>query len=362
MGWAESARRPSFKSFCADLQATQPLLPFARFNLENITDQAQSYREALLRLRADLENNFHIDFSHFDLGLAVILAREGGEAPPMVQVSPRLKSAFAAALEFTPEIIRATTRVFGTELNAAMQKSGTLEQWVRKVGGTEEVIGLNQRLLENDQIAQDELVRRFTQDLAQNLPERPGFACRGVIFLDTYESLWTGRESGASAQARLLDEWVRLLAEYCLASGVLLVITGREQMNWADTDMDWEELLDQQLMGGLSQDDAQEFLAKRGIGAARGEKPTPLQLAILRCANTAPTPTDPLACHSLYLALCADIVLNTRETEGADPAPAMFAQVPSSQTASALATRFLKSLHNRNMERMGGSPQSDAQV
>jgi hypothetical protein len=45
-----------------------------------------------------------------------------------------------------------------------------------------------------------------------------------VLFLDAYEMLWNGRESGTSAQARLLDQWVRTLAEYCLGIGVLLVM------------------------------------------------------------------------------------------------------------------------------------------
>jgi tetratricopeptide (TPR) repeat protein len=334
------------QKLCVGLDSAQPPVPYARFNLDNIADQTQAYREVLLRLRADLENNFHIDFPRFDLGLAVILARDGGTPPPMVKVNPHLSSVFDAALEFTPSFLKATTRLLETELKQVIRKSDKLEQWVRHVGGTEEVVALGQALMQDEQIIQDELIRRFAQDLAANLPKHPGKACRGALFLDTYEALWTGRESGQSAQARLLDGWVRGLAEFCLASGILLVITGRDRLSW-DSDPDWEGCLDQHLLGGVSAHDAQDFLCRRGIGPPPSVAAEPLQRAILHCADAgAALPS----CHLLTLALCADIVLNTRLAGGQDPPPQMFSTIPTAQVAGALATRFLKSLHSRNLE------------
>ncbi len=333
------------QKLCAGLDSLSPPLPYARFNLDNIADQTQAYREVLLRLRADLENNFHVAFPRFDLGLAVILARDGGSPPPMLKVNPHLASVFDAALEFTPSFLKATTRLLETEMKQVIRKSDKLEQWVRHVGGTEEVVALGQALMQDEQIIQEELTRRFVQDLSA-LPERPGRACRGVLFLDTYEALWTGRESGQSAQARLLDGWVRDLAEFCLASGILLVITGRDRLSW-DNDPDWEGCLDQHLLGGVSARDAQDFLARRGIGPPPPAAAEPLQQAMLRCADAgAALPS----CHLLTLALCADIVLNTRSADGKDPAPSVFSTIPTAHVAGALATRFLKSLHSRNLE------------
>ncbi len=334
------------QKLCAGLDSLPSPLPYARFNLDNIADQTQAYREVLLRLRADLENNFHLSFPRFDLGLAVILARDGGSPPPMLKINPHLAGVFDAALEFTPSFLKATTRLLETEMKQVIKKSDKLEQWVRRVGGTEEVVAFSQALMQDEQIIQDELIRRFSQDLSA-LPERPGRACRGVLFLDTYEALWTGRESGQSAQARLLDGWVRCLAEYCLASGILLVITGRDRLSW-DADPDWDGYLDQHLLGGVSAYDAQDFLCRRGIGPPPSAASEPLQRAILRCADAgAAIPS----CHLLTLALCADIVLNTRRAEGGkDPSPSLFLTIPSAQIAGALATRFLKSLHSRNLE------------
>ena len=333
------------QKLCANLDSLSPSLPYARFNLDNIADQTQAYREVLLRLRADLENNFQVSFPRFDLGLAVILARDGGTPPPMLKINPRLAGVFNAAMEFTPSLLKVTTRLLEAELKQVIRKSDKLEQWVRHVGGTEEVVALSQALLQDEQIVEDELIRRFSQDLAA-LPERPGTACRAVLFLDTYEALWTGRESGQSAQARLLDGWVRCLAEFCLASGILLVITGRDRLSW-DNDPDWDGCLDQHLLGGVSARDAQDFLARRGIGPPPALAADPLQRAILRCADAGGALPS---CHLLTLALCADIVLNTRLADGKDPAPQLFSTIPTAQAAGALATRFLKSLHSRNLE------------
>ena len=335
------------QKLCVGLDTQTPALPYARFNLDNIADQTQAYREVLLRLRADLENSFHASFPRFDLALAVALARDGGTPPPMLKVSPHLSSAFEAALEFTPSFVKATTRLIEAEIKYVIKKSDRLEQWVRRVGGTEGVLSLTQALMQDEQIIQDELIRRFVQDLAA-LPIRSGTATRCVLFLDTYEALWTGRESGQSAQARGLDTWVRTLAEFCLASGVLLVITGRDRLSW-DNDPDWDGCLDQHLLGGVSAHDAQDFLARRGIGGAPPAPLEPLPSAIIHCAEAAEA-DGVLSSHLLTLALCADIVLNTRQSDAKDPDPRLFSAIPTAHVAGALATRFLKSLHSRNLE------------
>ncbi len=337
------------RRLCADLGASSPVLPFARFNLENISEQALAYRDVLTRLRSDFENDFRIKFPRFDLALAVLLAQEGGEQTPLVQISPGLQSVFGAALELTPDILRAGMKLAGQQLRSAMSRSAALEQWVRYVGGTDAVLALNEQFAGDDQSVQEELLRRFAQDLSSALPARPGRACRGVLFLDTYEALWTGRESSRAAQSRQLDAWVRTLAEYLLGAGVLPVIAGRDRLGWGDTDPDWDACLDQHLLGGVSALDAQTFLARRGIGAAPPAAPDALQAAILRGANTAVGAEAAPACHLLALALSADIVDNTRQA-GGEPDPSLFRAVAPAKMAETLATRFLKSLHNRNLE------------
>jgi tetratricopeptide (TPR) repeat protein len=318
-------------------------IPHARFDMQTIRDQTQAYREVLLQMRCDLESQFGIPFPRFDLCLAVILAREGGEPPPLVRINPILQDAF----RFITSIFQAPREGLGGLIDASIRRFPKLEAYVRKVFNTEDVIHLRNLALRDDQQLYEELIRRFAEDLKENLPARAGKACRGVLFLDTYEALWSGREIH-TAQGRLLDEWVRRLAEYCLGSEVLLVISGRDRLMWDEDNPDWRDWLDQHLLGGLSARDAQAFLSKCGVGSPPDEPTTPLQQAIIECCDTEPGPV--VSCHPLYLALCAEIVLNTRQNEGVDPKPDVFRGIPSQQVASELANRFLKSLHNRAME------------
>jgi tetratricopeptide (TPR) repeat protein len=329
------------RKLCEDLR--QANIPHARFDMQTVRDQTQAYREALLQMRCDLESQFHIQFPRFDLCLAVILAREGSDPPPLVRINPILQDVF----KFATALFEAPREGLGGLIDAAIRRFPKLEAYVRKVFKTEDVIHLRNLALRDDQALYEELIRRFAQDLKENLPARPGRACRGVLFLDTYEALWSGREVH-TAQGRLLDEWVRQLASYCLGSGVLLVISGRDRLRWDEDNPDWRDWLDQHLLGGLSERDAQAFLSKCGVGPPPDETPTPLQQAIIHCCNT--EPGTAVSCHPLYLALCAEIVLNTRQSEGVDPKPDVFWGIPSQRVARELADRFLRSLHNRAME------------
>ncbi len=142
---------------------------------------------------------------------------------------------------------------------------------------------------------------------------------------------------------------MRTLASYCLGSDILLVIAGRDRLKWAEYEPDWQAELDTHLLSGLSASDAQAFLARCGIGEPPLTPPNPLQKAIAECCDEDPDPVK-VQVHPLYLALCAEIVLNTRQQEGQDPPPELFRGIPTQQVASQLADRFLKSLHHRAME------------
>ncbi len=178
------------------------------------------------------------------------------------------------------------------------------------------------------------------------------------MFLDTYEALWAGRDKDQTSEALHLDDWARTLAAYCLHPDlrILLVIGGRDLLQWhddPDTQTRWETdaLVDAHLMGGLPFGDAQDFLAKCGIGFAQDKAPMPLQQAILRCCNVEHDPKREPACHPLYLALCAEIVLNMRSNpaKNADPPPEFFSDISTVGAARELADRFLKSLHDKDM-------------
>ncbi len=346
-----------------ELRSADPPVPHALFSMENIGDQTRAYREVLLRWRCDLESQFRIAFPRFDLCYGVMLAREGGTPPSLVQLNPSLRQ----ALQFGTTLITysplAGAPGVGGLINISLQpvaeiskdiikriieRSPGLEVFVRRVVGTEDVVRLRDRALRNEETLPAELIWRFAQDLKEHLPTRKDAGCHGVLFLDTYEMLWSGREAIGSAQAWLLDEWVRTLAQ-CLGNEVLLVITGRDQLAWADSDPELRKALDQHRLGGMSARDGQTFLARCGIGAAPVTPASVLQRAIIACCNESKNLSE-VSAHPMYLALCAEIVLNTRSAKKIDPKPETFTAIPSPRVAQELATRFLRSLHSSALE------------
>jgi tetratricopeptide (TPR) repeat protein len=330
-------------------EALPDKFPRALVDLQSISDKTRAYREVLLKLRSDLGTNFGVEFPRFDLCLAVLLAREGDDPPPIIQLNPRLAGTFKLLFELLQLVpgVGIGAVVVGTATRWAAGFPG-FQDFLRKAGGMEEVFELRRRAARDDQSLPTELVRRFAEDLREQLPLVPGRACRCVLFFDTYEHLWAGRDTGPE-QAKQLDWWVRDLVKFCTYStvGVLPVIAGRDRLWWAENS-EWAEMVEQHLLGGLSAGDAQTFLARCGIGRPMGEPASSLQEAIVRCCDTSRGPEA--GCHPLFLALCAEIALNTRRATGTDPPPATFAVIPTPHLAHELATRFLTSLHSRAME------------
>ena len=332
------------------LTALPPGVPHAVVDLQAVGDKARAYREVLLKLRTDLGHNFRMRFPRFDLCLAVMLAREGGDPPPLVKVNPVLGDAlkFVTGLAMLiPGLWSLGVPLAEGAVRGSLKLFPGLQDAIRRAGGLEEIIKLRARVVQDDPSLPGDLIRRFAQDLGEQLPERSGAACRAVVFLDTYETLWTGREAGGATHSRRLDWWIRDLAQFCLHPrvGVLPVLFGRDRIGWQEENPEWGGLLDQHALDGLPAGDAQTFLARCGVGRPQGEPSSPLQNAIIRCCDTEHGPET--RCHPLFLALCAEIALRS----GGDKAPpAMFAGIPTPQLAAELATRFLSSLHNQALQ------------
>ena len=329
-----------------ELDGLDPRIPYAHLNVENLKTLDPA-RESLIRLRSDLEFGFGLSFPRFDDLLTVLLAAEGGPPASLASVSPGLKNTFdlVMGLEGIPanEIVRF--------LHGLASKSETARRLLAKAGGREEVLRLRERARREDPTLADELIDRFADDLAAGLPARPGKACRGVLFFDAFETLWKGSDEGRSVQARRLDSWLRRLAKAVMGRGVLVVVAGRDELQWAEDEADWDGAIETNLLGGLSRHDAQIYLSKRTIGPSPWTLETPLQTAILDACSGDRRPDGEASCHPFFLALCADIVDNHRaKNAGADPPTGTFTGLPGEQVAQTLADRFLKSLPNERWE------------
>ncbi|HEY0076187.1 MAG TPA: tetratricopeptide repeat protein, partial [Abditibacteriaceae bacterium] len=367
-------------------------LPHARFDFKGTPVDASI--PALLSLRIGLGKTRGITFPLFDPMIAMLIARSGAEAPPIVKVDQRLNILYqltkgGAALTPVGAVVAGVIGVAETAgkwIGAkAAEQNETAHDLIRRAGGTQNDIKLFEQVQAGGPELQDELINRFCWDLKDSLDKAPlsraGFACRAVILLDTYEQLSIGGSDKASSRASELEVWVRRLVANCLAIGVLPVIAGRDHLRqrWheKESDENWLKAIDEHLLGGLTRRDAHYFLHAVGIGEAPPDDPNdttirdPLQRAIIDCCpeykaedapaapdtkDDAPKPQFPLperGCHPLALALCAEIVMNSRADPKrlADPSPETFRHIPPGKELMELTDRFLNSLNDTHKER-----------
>ena len=182
-----------------------------------------------------------------------------------------------------------------------------------------------------------QLHRRLLADLSEHLPDRDGRACRAVVFVDTVEAIQGQRDSAE----RLFDaqQWLRDL--YHPDSRLLVVLAGRDRLSWdRDPDSTFADtaVLEQHLIGGLSETDARDFLTRCTISDPA------LQHAILRvCEDTESSPTDSMEIgyHAFSLGLCADTCWALNQRGETIDASAFDMTAADTRT---LAARFLRSL------------------
>jgi tetratricopeptide (TPR) repeat protein len=172
----------------------------------------------------------------------------------------------------------------------------------------------------------DELVEYLAQDLRENLPTHLNRAVSAVIFFDTFEGI--GTELLNEQHRRQSEAWVRSVAS--AFNFALVVIGGQNRISWENIDPDWSTHLEQHLVGGLSENDARQFLSKCAIS---GEE---LQNAILATSKEADG-----GFHCFSLGLCADVVYHDRKN-GIATSPESLRLPP--RDWKRLADRFLKSL------------------
>lgn len=99
----------------------------------------------------------------------------------------------------------------------------------------------------------------WAYDLNKNLQEF--HVSPAVIFLDTYEALWSDGRNEMTKYST--DAWIREMISHL--KGVLFVICGREHLAWENVDRDWKVVLDQHLLDRLSSSDCENFLVQCGI-------------------------------------------------------------------------------------------------
>ncbi len=300
--------------------------------------------EALIRLRTQFGDR--VTCPTFDLAYAFTRFKQGQDTAPKF----RGGDAAGFALEFLLELGDAAladvpggnlVTFFAGKLGGPLKKR--LAESTHAQAFMDRISGEDFQYLRRctDQDIYPELAGRLIQDLNTGLPERPRCQCRGVLFLDSFESL--RRNMSDTLQQREFEDWVRELARP--KSRILLVIAGRDRLDWESADPAFAapNRLEQHLIGGFSESDARIYLQKCGI------KTQALRDAILRvCEESVSGESDGIpSFHAFSLGLCVDAVEEER-ARGEEPAPESFDLKPGN--VDQLAVRFRKSLPTDAMQ------------
>ena len=216
-------------------------------------------------LRTQIASRTGFPFPAFDLALA----RKLGHEFPGADIRQRYPELFQSGSEILEDAL---------ELGGTLSEIATLgaskffvkygARFGQKVTDWWERRG-REDLEEIDRQAESEVVEHmpayFGWDLQDGMfataPAGPP-SQRLVILLDTYEALWRERGGKNDPGALWVDRWVRRLVREC--PGVLFVLLGRDLEDvsrWKEEDSDWEGKIEPHRLGGLSDTDADLFLA-----------------------------------------------------------------------------------------------------
>lgn len=218
-------------------------------------ETAQDPKTVLSLIKKKLEESYKFDFPIFDLAL-YCYARKIGEDPAKPEVKSLVEK--SRTLSF---ILNTVNDIPVVGLASSIFKWADEGLAVLKNNSNKYKKDLEELENEEPQDTYNRLPYYFAQDLAANMEklDKPL-----VILLDTYEKLVN--EVKSEGYALMQDYWLRNDdGPIVQVPGVLWVIAGREKIKWGENDKDWNETLDQHILGDLSFDDANDFLKEAGI-------------------------------------------------------------------------------------------------
>ena len=236
--------------------------------------------QALLSVRLQLAEHGAMRFPAFDLAFARYFSLDQ-PGKDIRAVHPELfkrgGEVLADVLSLAGEVAHVIPGYglmakYGSKL--AARGAETLQAWWERRGSAV-MAGI-------DELSVDQLAAALPKYLGYDLCEAMAAADgpRVVIRFDTHEALWRDRGLKDGPGSLLVDDWLRRLVQD--TPGALVVITGRDRLRWGEIDAGWDEIVEQHLLGGLSDEDAGAFLMKVGvddpairarmIAAARGDE------------------------------------------------------------------------------------------
>lgn len=224
---------------------------FAFFDFET----AQDAKTVLTLIKNQLEQKAAFQFPIFDLALYTY-ARKIGENTDKPEVKSLVEK--SKPLSFLVDVLNEIPLIGMASTLFKLADSGLAIIKNNKTKYKSDLIRLES---ETPEETYKRLPYYFSQDLATNLEKADKPL---VILLDTYEKLVN--EIKAEGYSLMQDAWLRSDEGPILqVPGVLWILAGREKIKWGEYDKDWEETLNQHILGDLSFKDANDFLQEAGI-------------------------------------------------------------------------------------------------
>lgn len=205
---------------------------------------------ALFSLRRHLSDRHGVRFPTFDLVYAYLWRLTRPHTAPVEEGRALFEAGSMAASLLSSMGVPFVS--FAASL--AEKASGPVKAWWIK-RGRDDLKGLTR--LETAEI-EERLPAYFAEDLAEYVREQ---GVRGAFFFDTYEALF--QDVRSEEQRLVRDEWLRELV--LQLPSMLFVICGRERVDWAELDVQWETALEQHQVVELPDADVRALLFSAAV-------------------------------------------------------------------------------------------------
>jgi len=276
----------------------------------------QTFREqetALYLLRKSLSAKYKIQFPSFDIAYGIYWKR----THPQIQLNKDNFTLLGDSDPVIASIIEITVYAAGFgmlhKIGKGIIRGGKfLKNWWKK-RGKDQISALSN--MEPGEIL-EHLPMFWALDFVDFLEDSGTSA---VLFIDTYEALWSNARAEGSFYSR--DEWVRELV--LQLPGVRWIFCGREQIRWDEVDTEWADCIKHIPLGNFSATDAMKFLTGCGI------EDEEIKRIIFESSKGVP----------YYLDISVDTFHEIKRSHEREPELSDFAQTP-----MAIIDRFLRYL------------------
>lgn len=240
--------------------------------------------DALTRIAKKLSDDYKYTFPLFELGASIYKKSLGENYDPIGSKLVQKNAALGKLIKVLGIIPGAdyATKLFELGSEAVETITKVYESHRAEVNGL--------KIMSSTELY-DYLPYLFAKDIENNLKKATEPL---VFFLDTYEVLVN--EINQVGDALINDKWLRdeINGLVINTTKVFWVVAGREKLKWSNFNPDWENSLEQHLLGDLSSVDSDYFLETAGVHNAE------LRNQLYELTNGTP----------VYLDLCVDRYLH----------------------------------------------------